>query len=245
MKKSLLSSFIISLVFIMATDSLNAKALLKMEAQEVENAYAIDGINSDWDKIKPIAEECDRLQKAGQITKMGQYYVNKVKNWKSNDGDFLYALAKFTDEVRNNLNKYNWSLAATANMYNAANIMAESYTLSMLDVELNGMRVLFAVQAAQLGNEDAEQLLQIWNIQAQINNPSNGNNAINQSNNNNYRKKQLLDNIATYEKRIREIESQKGTGIATNMMGNQTIANYKRMIEEAKRELRSMGHNIY
>ena len=47
------------------------------------------------------------------------------------------------------------------------------------------------------------------------------------------------------EKRIREVQSQLGNGIATDAMGNQTISNYRRMIEEAKRELRSMGYNIY
>jgi len=36
-----------------------------------------------------------------------------------------------------------------------------------------------------------------------------------------------------------------GNGIATDMMGNQIIGNYKRMIEEAKQELRSMGYSIY
>lgn len=210
------------------------------------NVFATD--DSDRERFQQILEQCDRLKNSGQVSQSAQYYVNHVKNWSTDDDEFLYLLAKVTDELRTNLNKYNWSLASTTNMYNAAAVMAESYNISLLEIELNAMRIQFAIQASQMGNQQAVQLLQLWGMQAQINNSSNGyqnNNSYQNNGNNESRKRQLLNNIATYEKRIQEVQSQMGNGIATNMMGNQTISNYRRMIEDAKRELRSMGYNIY
>lgn len=128
-------------------------------------------------------------------------------------------------------------------MYNAAVNMTESYTLSLLDVDLKTLRVRFALQSANLGNSEAKQLLQAWNVQTQVSGSSGSYQSGN--GNNSSRINQLLNNIATYQRRINEVEAQVGSGVATRAMANQTIAGYKRMIEEAKRELRSLGYNIY
>lgn len=214
---------------------------------------------NEWDKFSQRLEEVQDIMKSGQVLKAYQHYVNYIKVLKSEDGDFLYSVADLTEKMRHDLNKYNRDITSQGNMFNAASVMAESYNLSLLDIEMNSLRLQFAIQGAQLGNEKAAQLLNSWGVQTNTNKPAGGNQNFNNnsnvnsypnnnyqnSNNNETRKKQLLDNIATYEKRIREIESQKGNGIATNMMGNQTISNYQRMIQDAKRELRSMGYNIY
>lgn len=133
------------------------------------------------------------------------------------------------------------------NGYNAGTVLAEGYNNSNRVIKLNAIMIEYCVRAADMGHDDAQAMLRQLQIQAQINNSAGSypNNSYQNSGNNEYRKKQLLDNIATYEKRIREVQSQLGNGIATDAMGNQTISNYRRMIEEAKCELRSMGYNIY
>lgn len=218
---------------------------------EYEQQYSVKKEQpNERDKFSKMLAKANDMIKSGQVLKGLQHYVNYIKVLKSDDGDFLLSVAELTDRLRNDLNKYNMSLVSKANMNNMAELLAESYNLSALDIELNALRVQFAIQAAQQGHEGATKLLKTWQLQNQINNQNsnfgNGyNNGYSTGGNNEARKKQLLDNIATYEKRIAEIERQKGSGIATNMMGNQTISNYRRMIEDAKRELRSMGYNIY
>ena len=204
----------------------------------------------DMEEWQSIRKFCDSVYKKEGFVKAGQRLVMCLKDFKSDDADVLYDIAKYVSNSKNNMYKYNMSLVSKANMNNMAELLAESYNLSALDIELNALRVQFAIQAAQLGHEGAANLLKTWQLQNQINNQNsnfgNGyNNGYSTGGNNEARKKQLLDNIATYEKRILEIERQKGSGIATNMMGNQTISNYNRMIQDAKRELRSMGYNIY
>ena len=226
---------------------------------EYEQQYSVKKEQpNERDKFSKMLAKANDMIKSGQALKGLQHYVNYIKVLKSDDGDFLLSVAELTDRLRNDLNKYNREITSRGNMYNAAEVMAESYNLSLLEIEMNTLRVQFAIQSAQLGNEDAIKLLNKWGMHINVNKPfdgyqNNGSNYNNQPYNNSYqnngtneaRKKQLLDNIETYEKRIAEIERQKGSGIATNMMGNQTISNYRRMIEDAKRELRSMGYNIY
>lgn len=235
--------FLLLLMFMTMTNvNLQANVTLNPKVHKAETSRTM-GLDENWNQLQAVIDECERLQNEGEITKMGQYFVNKVKTWNSKDDKLLLALAKLTNSIRDVLQNYNWQLAANTNMYNAAVNMTESYTLSLLDVDLKTLRVRFALQSANLGNSEAKQLLQAWNVQTQVSGSSGSYQSGN--GNNSSRINQLLNNIATYQRRINEVEVQVGSGVATRAMANQTIAGYKRMIEEAKRELRSLGYNIY
>lgn len=223
----------------------NSACAISLQCEtHVGNQSNTMSLEVDWSDLEIVINKCERLQNEGKLTQMGTYYVGQVKTWDSNDDELLLALAKLTNNICDILNKYNWSLATNTNMNNFINNMSESYTLTSLDLELKTLRVHFALKASQLGNTEAKQLLQLWQIQSQIKNSANGN-LNNNNSNNSSRINQLLNNIATYEKRIREVETQIGSGITTRIMGNQIISSYQQMIEDAKQDLRNLGYSIY
>lgn len=203
-----------------------------------------------WARILGDTEE---LIQKNKLIPAARHLNSSLKNFSSQDADLLKDIAEYVDDIKKRVNKYSWSVAGNGNMYNAANVLAELTGLANLEMELNALQVQFAIRSSQLGNAGAQRMLDIWSAQPADASPSYGGQAgggyqgggYQNGSGNETRKKQLLDNIAKYEQRIAEVERQKGTGIATGMMGDQTIANYRRMIQEAKAELRSMGYLIY
>ena len=203
--------------------------------QEKEHDYAIRVVDKANAKIRNK-----------DLTGGVDYFIQNIQYYKYDNDELLYYLATEAESMRDMINQYSTLMATTYNGYNAGTLLAEAYNNSNRVIKLNAIMIEYCIKAAEMGHDDAQLLLNKLKIQAQSANPGYQNNNTYQNNSNNeYRKKQLLDNIATYEKRIRETQSYMGNGIATDMMGNQTIANYRRMIEDAKRELRSMGYNIY
>ena len=219
-----------------------------MSANTISNnpSVAYEQDNSYDYAIKVLDKANERI-KNKDITGGVDYFINNIQRYRYDNDELLYFLASSAEDMRNVIMQYNNALAMSYNGYNAGTVLAEGYNNSNRVIKLNAIMIEYCVRAADMGHDDAQAMLRQLQVQAQINNSAGSypNNSYQNSGNNEYRKKQLLDNIATYEKRIREVQSQLGNGIATDAMGNQTISNYRRMIEEAKRELRSMGYNIY
>lgn len=142
--------FLLLLMFMTMTNvTLRANVTLNPKVHKAETSRTM-GLDENWNQLQAVIDECERLQNEGEITKMGQYFVNKVKTWNSKDDKLLLALAKLTNSIRDVLQNYNWQLAANTNMYNAAVNMTESYTLSLLDVDLKTLRVRFASSIIRL-----------------------------------------------------------------------------------------------
>lgn len=219
-----------------------------MSANTISNnpsaAYEQD---DSYDYAIKVLDKANERIKNKDITGGVDYFINNIQRYRYDNDELLYFLASSAEDMRNVIMQYNNALAMSYNGYNAGTVLAEGYNNSNRVIKLNAIMIEYCVRAADMGHDDAQAMLRQLQVQAQINNSAGSypNNSYQNSGNNEYRKKQLLDNIATYEKRIREVQSQLGNGIATDAMGNQTISNYRRMIEEAKRELRSMGYNIY
>lgn len=203
-----------------------------------------------WARILGDTEELIRKDK---LIPAARHLNSSLKNFSSQDSELLKNIAEYVDKIKKSVNKYSWSVAGNGNMYNAPIVLAELTNLANLEMELNTLQVQFAIQASQLGNTSAQRMLDMWNTQPQTASPSYGGQngggyqggGYQNGNNNEYRKKQLLDNIATYEKRIREAEKWTNTGSVTDYGYISIISDYRRMIEDAKRELRSMGYNVY
>ncbi len=211
------------------------------------NPSAVYEQDDSYDYAIKVLDKANERIKNKDITGGVDYFINNIQRYRYDNDELLYFLASSAEDMRNVIMQYNNALAMSYNGYNAGTVLAEGYNNSNRVIKLNAIMIEYCVRAADMGHDDAQAMLRQLQIQAQINNSAGSypNNSYQNSGNNEYRKKQLLDNIATYEKRIREVQSQLGNGIATDAMGNQTISNYRRMIEEAKRELRSMGYNIY
>lgn len=211
------------------------------------NPSAVYEQDDNYDYAIKVLDKANERIKNKDITGGVDYFINNIQRYRYDNDELLYFLASSAEDMRNVIMQYNNALAMSYNGYNAGTVLAEGYNNSNRVIKLNAIMIEYCVRAADMGHDDAQAMLRQLQIQAQINNSAGSypNNSYQNSGNNEYRKKQLLDNIATYEKRIREVQSQLGNGIATDAMGNQTISNYRRMIEEAKRELRSMGYNIY
>lgn len=211
------------------------------------NPSAVYEQDDSYDYAIKVLDKANERIKNKDITGGVVYFINNIQRYRYDNDELLYFLASSAEDMRNVIMQYNNALAMSYNGYNAGTVLAEGYNNSNRVIKLNAIMIEYCVRAADMGHDDAQAMLRQLQIQAQINNSAGSypNNSYQNSGNNEYRKKQLLDNIATYEKRIREVQSQLGNGIATDAMGNQTISNYRRMIEEAKRELRSMGYNIY
>ena len=211
------------------------------------NPSAVYEQDDSYDYAIKVLDKANERIKNKDITGGVDYFINNIQRYRYDNDELLYFLASSAEDMRNVIMQYNNALAMSYNGYNAGTVLAEGYNNSNRVIKLNAIMIEYCVRAADMGHDDAQAMLRQLQIQAQINNSAGSypNNSYQNSSNNEYRKKQLLDNIATYEKRIREVQSQLGNGIATDAMGNQTISNYRRMIEEAKRELRSMGYNIY
>lgn len=211
------------------------------------NPSAVYEQDDRYDYAIKVLDKANERIKNKDITGGVDYFINNIQRYRYDNDELLYFLASSAEDMRNVIMQYNNALAMSYNGYNAGTVLAEGYNNSNRVIKLNAIMIEYCVRAADMGHDDAQAMLRQLQIQAQINNSAGSypNNSYQNSGNNEYRKKQLLDNIATYEKRIREVQSQLGNGIATDAMGNQTISNYRRMIEEAKRELRSMGYNIY
>ena len=211
------------------------------------NPSAVYEQDDRYDYAIKVLDKANERIKNKDITGGVDYFINNIQRYRYDNDELLYFLASSAEDMRNVIMQYNNALAMSYNGYNAGTLLAEGYNNSNRVIKLNAIMIEYCVRAADMGHDDAQAMLRQLQIQAQINNSAGSypNNSYQNSGNNEYRKKQLLDNIATYEKRIREVQSQLGNGIATDAMGNQTISNYRRMIEEAKRELRSMGYNIY
>ena len=211
------------------------------------NPSAVYEQDDSYDYAIKVLDKANERIKNKDITGGVDYFINNIQRYRYDNDELLYFLASSAEDMRNVIMQYNNALAMSYNGYNAGTLLAEGYNNSNRVIKLNAIMIEYCVRAADMGHDDAQAMLRQLQIQAQINNSAGSypNNSYQNSGNNEYRKKQLLDNIATYEKRIREVQSQLGNGIATDAMGNQTISNYRRMIEEAKRELRSMGYNIY
>lgn len=211
------------------------------------NPSAVYEQDDSYDYAIKVLDKANERIKNKDITGGVDYFINNIQRYRYDNDELLYFLASSAEDMRNVIMQYNNALTMSYNGYNAGTVLAEGYNNSNRVIKLNAIMIEYCVRAADMGHDDAQAMLRQLQIQAQINNSAGSypNNSYQNSGNNEYRKKQLLDNIATYEKRIREVQSQLGNGIATDAMGNQTISNYRRMIEEAKRELRSMGYNIY
>ena len=211
------------------------------------NPSAVYEQDDSYDYAIKVLDKANERIKNKDITGGVDYFINNIQRYRYDNDELLYFLASSAEDMRNVIMQYNNALAMSYNGYNAGTVLAEGYNNSNRVIKLNAIMIEYCVRAADMGHDDAQAMLRQLQIQAQINNSAGSypNNSYQNSGNNEYRKKQLLDNIATYEKRIPEVQSQLGNGIATDAMGNQTISNYRRMIEEAKRELRSMGYNIY
>lgn len=211
------------------------------------NPSAVYEQDDRYDYAIKVLDKANERIKNKDITGGVDYFINNIQRYRYDNDELLYFLASSAEDMRNVIMQYNNALTMSYNGYNAGTVLAEGYNNSNRVIKLNAIMIEYCVRAADMGHDDAQAMLRQLQIQAQINNSAGSypNNSYQNSGNNEYRKKQLLDNIATYEKRIREVQSQLGNGIATDAMGNQTISNYRRMIEEAKRELRSMGYNIY
>lgn len=211
------------------------------------NPSAVYEQDDNYDYAIKVLDKANERIKNKDITGGVDYFINNIQRYRYDNDELLYFLASSAEDMRNVIMQYNNALAMSYNGYNAGTVLAEGYNNSNRVIKLNAIMIEYCVRAADMGHDDAQAMLRQLQIQAQINNSAGSypNNSYQNSGNNEYRKKQLMDNIATYEKRIREVQSQLGNGIATDAMGNQTISNYRRMIEEAKRELRSMGYNIY
>ena len=211
------------------------------------NPSAVYEQDDSYDYAIKVLDKANERIKNKDITGGVDYFINNIQRYRYDNDELLYFLASSAEDMRNVIMQYNNALAMSYNGYNAGTVLAEGYNNSNRVIKLNAIMIEYCVRAADMGHDDAQAMLRQLQVQAQINNSAGSypNNSYQNSSNNEYRKKQLLDNIATYEKRIREVQSQLGNGIATDAMGNQTISNYRRMIEEAKRELRSMGYNIY
>ena len=169
------------------------------------------------------------------------YFTQNIKECKYTDGDVMYQIAFYAEQLRNLVNIYSMQQANTYNGYNAGNLLAEAYNNSNRVTQLNSIMVAFCMVAAQQGSTSANEMLQRLQREAGQVAPS----VPSVESNNAYRKQQLLDNIAKYEKAIQDVQRQMGNGIATDMMGNQIISDYRRMSEQAKQELRNMGDSIY
>lgn len=211
------------------------------------NPSAVYEQDDSYDYAIKVLDKANERIKNKDITGGVDYFINNIQRYRYDNDELLYFLASSAEDMRNVIMQYNNALAMSYNGYNAGTVLAEGYNNSNRVIKLNAIMIEYCVRAADMGHDDAQAMLRQLQVQAQLNNSAGSypNNSYQNSGNNEYRKKQLLDNIATYEKRIREVQSQLGNGIATDAMGNQTISNYRRMIEEAKRELRSMGYNIY
>lgn len=211
------------------------------------NPSAVYEQDDRYDYAIKVLDKANERIKNKDITGGVDYFINNIQRYRYDNDELLYFLASSAEDMRNVIMQYNNALAMSYNGYNAGTVLAEGYNNSNRVIKLNAIMIEYCVRAADMGHDDAQAMLRQLQVQAQLNNSAGSypNNSYQNSSNNEYRKKQLLDNIATYEKRIREVQSQLGNGIATDAMGNQTISNYRRMIEEAKRELRSMGYNIY
>lgn len=211
------------------------------------NPSAVYEQDDSYDYAIKVLDKANERIKNKDITGGVDYFINNIQRYRYDNDELLYFLASSAEDMRNVIMQYNNALAMSYNGYNAGTVLAEGYNNSNRVIKLNAIMIEYCVRAADMGHDDAQAMLRQLQVQAQLNNSAGSypNNSYQNSSNNEYRKKQLLDNIATYEKRIREVQSQLGNGIATDAMGNQTISNYRRMIEEAKRELRSMGYNIY
>lgn len=211
------------------------------------NPSAVYEQDDSYDYAIKVLDKANERIKNKDITGGVVYFINNIQRYRYDNDELLYFLASSAEDMRNVIMQYNNALAMSYNGYNAGTVLAEGYNNSNRVIKLNAIMIEYCVRAADMGHDDAQAMLRQLQVQAQLNNSAGSypNNSYQNSSNNEYRKKQLLDNIATYEKRIREVQSQLGNGIATDAMGNQTISNYRRMIEEAKRELRSMGYNIY
>ena len=211
------------------------------------NPSAVYEQDDSYDYAIKVLDKANERIKNKDITGGVDYFINNIQRYRYDNDELLYFLASSAEDMRNVIMQYNNALTMSYNGYNTGTVLAEGYNNSNRVIKLNAIMIEYCVRAADMGHDDAQAMLRQLQIQAQINNSAGSypNNSYQNSGNNEYRKKQLLDNIATYEKRIREVQSQLGNGIATDAMGNQTISNYRRMIEEAKRELRSMGYNIY
>ena len=211
------------------------------------NPSAVYEQDDSYDYAIKVLDKANERIKNKDITGGVDYFINNIQRYRYDNDELLYFLASSAEDMRNVIMQYNNALAMSYNGYNAGTVLAEGYNNSNRVIKLNAIMIEYCVRAADMGHDDAQAMLRQLQVQAQLNNSAGSypNNSYQNSSNNEYRKKQLLDNIATYEKRIREVQSQLGNGIATDAMGNQTISNYRRMIEEAKRELRSMGYDIY
>lgn len=211
------------------------------------NPSAVYEQDDSYDYAIKVLDKANERIKNKDITGGVDYFINNIQRYRYDNDELLYFLASSAEDMRNVIMQYNNALAMSYNGYNVGTVLAEGYNNSNRVIKLNAIMIEYCVRAADMGHDDAQAMLRQLQVQAQLNNSAGSypNNSYQNSGNNEYRKKQLLDNIATYEKRIREVQSQLGNGIATDAMGNQTISNYRRMIEEAKRELRSMGYNIY
>lgn len=211
------------------------------------NPSAVYEQDDSYDYAIKVLDKANERIKNKDITGGVDYFINNIQRYRYDNDELLYFLASSAEDMRNVIMQYNNALAMSYNGYNAGTVLAEGYNNSNRVIKLNAIMIEYCVRAADMGHDDAQAMLRQLQVQAQLNNSAGSypNNSYQNSSNNEYRKKQLLNNIATYEKRIREVQSQLGNGIATDAMGNQTISNYRRMIEEAKRELRSMGYNIY
>ena len=211
------------------------------------NPSAVYEQDDSYDYAIKVLDKANERIKNKDITGGVDYFINNIQRYRYDNDELLYFLASSAEDMRNVIMQYNNALAMSYNGYNAGTVLAEGYNNSNRVIKLNAIMIEYCVRAADMGHDDAQAMLRQLQVQAQLNNSAGSypNNSYQNSSNNEYRKKQLLDNIATYEKRIREVQSQLGNGIATDAMGNQAISNYRRMIEDAKRGHRSMGYNIY
>ena len=234
------ANFILCMMFALVPFNMSANTISN-------NPSAVYEQDDSYDYAIKVLDKANERIKNKDITGGVDYFINNIQRYRYDNDELLYFLASSAEDMRNVIMQYNNALAMSYNGYNAGTVLAEGYNNSNRVIKLNAIMIEYCVRAADMGHDDAQAMLRQLQVQAQLNNSAGSypNNSYQNSSNNEYRKKQLLDNIATYEKRIREVQSQLGNGIATDAMGNQTISNYRRMIEEAKRELRSMGYNIY
>ena len=230
------------------TTQVGATSISETAYETLGYCNSTDQEEHELDFSERIVTTSERMIKNGDLAGGVDYFINNITKREYKDDIILYVLAKTAEEFKAKIMAYTYQQAAKYNMYNAGALLAEAAENTNRTNQLNVIMCTYALLSADKGNEEAQMMVARLKAAAGLNNPYGGfqySNPGQNNSNNESRKQQLLNNIATYEKRIREAEQWTNTGSVTDYGYISIISDYRRMIEDAKRELRSMGYNIY
>jgi len=94
------------------------------------------------------------------------YFTKNIKERKYTDGDVMYQIAYYVEQLRNLVNMYSIQQANTYNGYNEGNFF-RGFDNSKRVIELNCIMVAYCMVVAENGSINAQEMLQRLQMQSQ------------------------------------------------------------------------------